>query len=164
METHTTLLKSQNIFCTELYRYQGAPYNPCFRGPPRNQFIKPCQRESVSSAQQSRQGQSHGSSGTSITTKLRLRRISKPSEQLSLGNPAQIWILQGLVPEDTTLRGRRGSPGQSWRRVWWDGTVSISSPFTSPLQSHTAQGREGTGCLCCFFTNKKKKKARLGET
>jgi len=59
----------------------------------------------------------------------------------ALGNLARIWIPCGLVPEDRTLAVAvglqgcgRGDRGQR-RRAWWDGTVSISSPFTSSLRS-----------------------------
>lgn len=46
--------------------------------------------------------------------------------------------------------------------VGWDREYQLSI-YLAAAVAHTAEGREGTGYLCCFFT-KKKQKARLGET
>lgn len=78
-------------------------------------------------------------------------------EQPSLGNPAQIWILQGLAPEDATFSGGRGSPGQWWRGLeacvmGWDCEYQLCI-YLAAAVTHTAEGREGTGYPCCFFTN-----------
>lgn len=178
METLTTLSKFQykNFstkfsvqklfqynFCTELYRYQEAPFNPCFSGA--SQFIKPWKKRIRASSQQSLQGQSHGSTGTSIATKLRLRWIKRSSflwgaRHRSGFSKVLFSLLLSKVTKDATLSGGRGFAGQCGG-VWWDGTVSSSSPFT-----HTAQGREGTRhrCYrCCFFT-KLKPKGDIGWT
>lgn len=133
-------------------RVSGGPHN----------LLSPGKRESEPSSQQSWQGQSHGSTGTSIATKLRLRWIKRSSflwgaRHRSGFSKVLFSLLLSKVTKDATLSGGRGFAGQCGG-VWWDGTVSSSSPFT-----HTAQGREGTRHRCCFFT-KLKPKGDIGWT
>lgn len=67
-----------------------------------------------------------------------------------MGDLAQVWILQGLVPEDRIpaavvgLQGSGRGDHRQWRRMQRDRTVSISSPSTSFLWS-LIQQREGKG-------------------
>lgn len=75
-----------------------------------------------------------------------------------MGDLPQIGILRGLVPEDRTLAVAVGlqSSGRGdhrrRRRARWDGTVSISSPFTLFLQSLIQQrGGKGKGIFAVPF-------------
>lgn len=76
---HSHPFEMPKHFCTELYWYQGLRTIHAAGGHQATNLLNPGKRESVPSAQQSRHGRSHGSRGTIITTKLRLRWIKRSS-------------------------------------------------------------------------------------
>lgn len=160
METLTTPSKCQNIFVLNCTGTRGLHTIHASGSHQATDLLNPGKRESVPSARQSRHGRSHGSRGTILTTKLRLRWIKRSS--LLWGIRHRSGFSKVLLLRTRLLAvavGLQGSGGGGWRRVWWDGTVSISSASTSPLRSLTQQrGGKGQGILAVSLQIRNKRR------